>query len=359
MSTEAKKEAPGKPLAYAELTAKPNADLFAIAKEAVRLETRIRESKDAFTGALHLQAKTVAALKARHAKARDAREISPSKSFREWFAENCGGELPGRVEALAHVFNECVETGALDEAAFDAAAVDWLEKLSAILGAAKKTHPQNYLGAEPVTAALAALGRPGDAGKTLKEIRAAQKNAAKDAAPAKGAKAAAERPLNLNEIGDLTSTLAACAASIRAWTDPKTVPHIHGQVRLLLDLMHANPLFTPEHITPRRETPEGTVVDVETRVTKTGIVLQLPAPKPAGPTPAELTAWTLTTLNPHLRLNSVDEMSEAEARDEAWHRELRDYVRAVGEWPIDPARFDAYMQGEGEFAPAAPAVAAA
>jgi hypothetical protein len=170
-----------KKLTFAELAALPLGELATHLKKIVVVEKAITKAKDAFSSSLHFNAKCVAALKRAYTARLNARDIPPDTTFKKYFEQNAGGVLPGRVEALAVLFNALVLTldakgnPLLTEENFDGAAVDWLEKANAIVSAAQKQHGENWKTCDEVLDTLNALSKPGDALKKLKEVRKRQK----------------------------------------------------------------------------------------------------------------------------------------------------------------------------------------
>ena len=170
-----------KKLTFAELAALPIGDLATHLKKIVRVDLAVNKAKDAFTASLQFNAKVVAALKRAYVERLNKREIPPDTTFKKYFEQNAGGSLPGRVEALATLFNSLVLTldangkPLLSEECFDAAAVDWLEKSNAIVKAAQKELGDAWKTCDDVLDVVNALSKPGDALKKLKEIRSRQK----------------------------------------------------------------------------------------------------------------------------------------------------------------------------------------
>jgi hypothetical protein len=171
-----------KKLTFAELAALPLGDLATHLQKIVRVERAIEKAKDAFTASLQFNAKCVAALKRAYVDRLNKREIPPDTTFKKYFEQNAGGVLPGRVEAVASLFNALVLTldasgkPLLSEECFDAAAVDWLEKANAIVKAAMKEHGDAWKTSDEVLDLVNALSKPGDALKKIKEIRSRQKS---------------------------------------------------------------------------------------------------------------------------------------------------------------------------------------
>lgn len=178
-NTSAKAET--KKLTFEELSKLPVGDLATFLKKIVRVELAVTKAKDAFTSSLQFNAKVVAALKRAYVVKLNSREIAPDTTFKKYFEQNSGGSLPGRVEALAALFNSLVLTidangkPLLSEECFDAAAVDWLEKANAIVKHAQKTHGDAWKTCDEVLDTINALSKPGDALKKIKDIRERQK----------------------------------------------------------------------------------------------------------------------------------------------------------------------------------------
>jgi len=184
-------------MSYAELAALKVGDLATFLKKIVAVDHAVNKAKDAFVRGLQFNAKVVAALKRAYVEKLNAREIPPDTTFKKYFEQNAGGDLPGRLEALAALFNSLVLTldakgnPLLKEECFDAAAVDWLEKANAIIKQAQK-HGDAWKTSDEVLDTINALSKPGDALKAIKEIRARQKGE-----PAKSDTAEAVQPLTV------------------------------------------------------------------------------------------------------------------------------------------------------------------
>ena len=139
-----------KPMTFAELTALKVGELATFLKKIVTLDKAMAKAKDAFVGKLQFNAKVVAALKRAYVERLNSKEIPPDTTFKVYFEQNAGGTCPGRVLALAELFNSlCLTVDAngkplLTEGCFDAAAVDWLEKANAIIKQAMKQHGENW-----------------------------------------------------------------------------------------------------------------------------------------------------------------------------------------------------------------------
>src|ERR1043166_1543741 len=135
-----------KKLTFAELASLPIGDLATHLKKIVCGDKDIEKARDAFSAALQFNAKCVAALKRAYVERLNKREIPPDTTFKKYFEQNAGGALPGRVEAVAGLFNALVLTPdasgkpLFSEEHFDGAAGDWLEKAHAIVKATMKEH---------------------------------------------------------------------------------------------------------------------------------------------------------------------------------------------------------------------------
>jgi len=172
-----------KKLTFAELVALTGEKLYALAKETVKTFKALDKAKTIIVENLKFDAKVVAAMKARYTSLIEEHALPADTSFKKYFGDNTGGKLPGRVEALASLFNALVNTvpQLLTEENFDTAAVDWLEKANAIVSAARKQHGDNWKTCDEVLETITALSKPGDAAKTLREIRKRQKGETDDA----------------------------------------------------------------------------------------------------------------------------------------------------------------------------------
>lgn len=274
---------------WAELTklaASAPAELFTFAKAAVKQAVAIETAQAEFTGQIQFHAKCVAALKIAHRADVDARRISPSTSFKDYFKANCGGDLPGRVEAVANVFNELVETGNLTEEAFDAAAVDWLEKASAVINHARKENAKDYLASEAVQKVCKAIGSPGDALKTIKAVRKEQTDAAKAAkAPATAAPAESSNTFSLGTTDGLLKGICLIGAELRSFADAKRVHEVLEAMRIAGEMMEANPLvaaYFAAEVAKADAAAHGhekpaTVTEVKTSRRESGVAVFMPA----------------------------------------------------------------------------------
>jgi len=172
---------------FTEYVAMKAADLFKhVAEVAVKPVEALNKATDKVVSNLKDAAKAVAAMKRLHNERINARDIPGDTPFKKYFKDNVGGELPGRVEALASLFNALVLTldangkPLIAEEIYDdeGTPVDWLEKASAIVNAAREKHGEQWKGSDEILDMINALTKPGDAGKKLKEIREKQKGIA-------------------------------------------------------------------------------------------------------------------------------------------------------------------------------------
>ena len=173
-----------KKLTFTEYTAMKAADLFKhVAEVAVKPVEALNKATDKVVSNLKDAAKAVAAMKRLHNERINARDIPGDTPFKKYFKDNVGGELPGRVEALASLFNALVLTldangkPLIAEEIYDdeGTPVDWLEKASAIVNAAREKHGEQWKTCDEILDMVNALTKPGDAGKKLKDIREHQK----------------------------------------------------------------------------------------------------------------------------------------------------------------------------------------
>lgn len=173
-----------KTLTFTDYTAMKAADLFKhVAEVAVKPVEALNKATDKLVSNLKDAAKAVAAMKRLHNERINSRDIPGDTPFKKYFKDNVGGELPGRVEALASLFNALVLTldangkPLIPEEVYDddGTPVDWLEKASAIVNAAREKHGEQWKTCDDVLDMVNALTKPGDAGKKLKDIRERQK----------------------------------------------------------------------------------------------------------------------------------------------------------------------------------------
>ena len=169
-------------LTYAEILNLSVAERYALMADTLKLGKKVVETRDNFRAVTPASAKVVAALKRDHRKFLDDKIIAADTTFAAFFAQNCGGKLPGRMETLATFFNSMclVDDGGkplLPEAFYDAASVNSLEIASKCLNHAKKLAQDaktDWRGHNDTLDVINALSMPGDATKKLKEIRKRQ-----------------------------------------------------------------------------------------------------------------------------------------------------------------------------------------
>ena len=169
-----------KQLTYAEIQALSPAERYALMADGVKLGKRVEETRDTYKKVTPWYAKLVAALKRDHARFKDEKSIPADQTFKQFYAKNCGGDLPGRLETLAAFFNSMclVEDGRgnplLSETCYDAASVNSLEIANKCINHAKDKQGDNWRGCDDTLDVINALSTPGDATAKLKEIRKRQ-----------------------------------------------------------------------------------------------------------------------------------------------------------------------------------------
>lgn len=166
------------PLMFAALVAMAPAEIYKLAAGHVKISDSVSTAQDKYTNSLKPFAKVVAAVKRLWVEMREKRTLALDIAFNKFFKDNVKGDLPGRAEALAALFNSLVLTfdankkPLLAEENFDAAAVDWLEKANAIVKLAQKKYGDpGWQTSDEVLDVINALSKPGDARKTLQDIR--------------------------------------------------------------------------------------------------------------------------------------------------------------------------------------------
>ncbi|HTB82224.1 MAG TPA: hypothetical protein VK742_01095 [Candidatus Sulfotelmatobacter sp.] len=175
-----------KTLTIAEILAMPLAERYALAADGVKLGKKVSETRDNFNTVTPFYAKVTAALKRDHARllADKNSGLAPDTSFKKFFADNCGGALPGRLETLAAFFNTMcmVEDGRgnpmLAEDCYDAASVNSLEIANKVINHVKEqaqAQKRDWRADNDTLDVVNALSKPGDATKKLKAIRERQK----------------------------------------------------------------------------------------------------------------------------------------------------------------------------------------
>ena len=73
--------------------------------DGVKLGKKVVETRHNFRAVTPQYAKVVAALKRDHRRMLDEKLIAADTTFKDFFAQNCGGALPGWLETLASFFN--------------------------------------------------------------------------------------------------------------------------------------------------------------------------------------------------------------------------------------------------------------
>ena len=170
-------------LTYAEIIAMTVAERYALMADGVKLGKKVVETRDNFRAVTPQYAKVVAALKRDHRRMLDEKLIAADTTFKDYFAQNCGGALPGRLETLASFFNSmCLVDDPngkplLAEECYDDASVNSLEIANKCINAAKEkaqAAKTDWRGDNDTLDVINALSKPGDATKKLKEIRKRQ-----------------------------------------------------------------------------------------------------------------------------------------------------------------------------------------
>lgn len=189
-------------LTYAEILALSVAGRYALMADGVTLGKKVAETRDNFRAVTPLFAKVVAALKRDHRKMLDDKLIAADTTFKDFFAQNCGGALPGRLETLAAFFNSlCLVDDAsgkplLAEDCYDVASVNSLEIANKCINHAKEkaqAGKTDWRADNDTLDVINALSKPGDATKKLKDIRKRQ-NPEKSGEPAGDENAAVLTP---------------------------------------------------------------------------------------------------------------------------------------------------------------------
>jgi hypothetical protein len=253
---------------FAELTALPPAELFALGSAIPKYNKAIVKAEETFENSLHVSAKTVAALKRLYTEQQNAKLIAPDLAFSSkkankagFFQQNCKGELPGRVDALSALFNQLVLTldangkPLLAEEFFDGAKVDWLEKANAIVSAAAKKHGDPaWKGCDDVLDTINALsGKPfliGETAATLKEIRKRQKDT--EAKTGAGEGAEGEDAENAKSKETVPLTLEVAVAFIKAQFSAAADVPKDRQVELCVALYEMNDAWGNNDMTENR-----------------------------------------------------------------------------------------------------------
>jgi|GEM_PF-2795894 len=171
-------------LTFAEAMIIPLGDLAKSLGECVKLDTARVEKRDALKSRLPQFAKEYAALERRYNDLLNRREIKPNKLKKDFIEDYVGGKVPNGVIQMSNVFCSLVLTvdgngkPLLPEAFYDVAKAEWLRDGSAVLNHAcdvAKKKGTDWRFHEDVIELVTALSYPGDAGKTIKELRKRQK----------------------------------------------------------------------------------------------------------------------------------------------------------------------------------------
>ena len=168
-------------LTFAELSTKPAGELAPFLVDTVKTFGSLDAAKAKIEDTLQFSAKVVAAFERLYTERLNKRDIPANTSFKEYLKQNAGGEVSGRVLAMATLFNTLVLTldkngkPMLPEEFFDSAKVAWLEGSNAIIAKARKDNGENWMTSDDVLDVVNALSKPGDAGKKIKAIRKRQK----------------------------------------------------------------------------------------------------------------------------------------------------------------------------------------
>jgi hypothetical protein len=182
------KKAETSKLTFAELSTKPAGELVPYLVASVKVFGSLDAAKAKIEDSLQFDAKVVAAFQRLYTQRLNARDIPANTSFKEYLKQNAGGEVSGRVLAMATLFNTLCLTldkngkPMVPEENFDDAKVAWLEAANVIISAARKANGENWLTSDDVLDVVNALTKIGDAGKKLKAIRKRQKGEPADTA---------------------------------------------------------------------------------------------------------------------------------------------------------------------------------
>ena len=170
-------------LTLAEIQALSVAERYALMQDCTKLAKKVEETRDTYREVSPVYGKVVAELKRDHRRMLDAKQIAGDMAFKDFFAQNCGGKLPGRLETLASFFNTMCfvddDNGKalLAEEFYDEASVNALEIANKCINAAKalaQAAKTDWRGHNDTLDVINALSKPGDATKKLKDIRKRQ-----------------------------------------------------------------------------------------------------------------------------------------------------------------------------------------
>lgn len=183
-----------KKLTFAEMTALGE-KLHAIAKTVVSPFSKLDKTKTEISEKIQYFGKVVAAMKRLYQEEYNAGKLPKDMPFKKakngkrpgYFDMHAGGELPGRVEQLAELFNTLVlgigGKSLISEEDYDLCTAAWLEAANPIINEAMKQHGDNWKGCDDVLDVVNILTkRPSDGLKKLKEIRKRQKGEAETGA---------------------------------------------------------------------------------------------------------------------------------------------------------------------------------
>ena len=167
-----------KKLTFAEITALPRGDRYALFKSTVvKTFAAVNAAKETVVKKLHDAMKLAAALKRDYAAMLVTREIAPDTTEKQFFKDMAGGDLPARVKQLATFFNAMCLTGSealVPEAILDKHSANTLEKAAPIIEKERKLHGEGWTKTEITQAVVKALTEAGEATATLKQIRERQ-----------------------------------------------------------------------------------------------------------------------------------------------------------------------------------------
>src|ERR1039458_4980326 len=97
-------------LTFAELCTKPAGELATLLVATVKLYGTLDATKEKIEETLQFDAKVVAAMQRIYTERLNKHEIPANTSFKEFLKQNAGGEVSGRVQAMANLFNTLVLT---------------------------------------------------------------------------------------------------------------------------------------------------------------------------------------------------------------------------------------------------------
>jgi hypothetical protein len=178
-----------KKLTFAEMTALATGELHALAKTVISPFSRLQKTTTEISEKIQFFGKVVAAMKrAYQAEVNAGDKLVKDMPFKKakngkrpgYFDMHAGGELPGRVEQLAELFNALVlgigGKPLITEEDYDLCTAAWLEASNPIINEAMKQHGDNWKGSDDVLDVVNILTkRPSDGLKKLKAIRKRQK----------------------------------------------------------------------------------------------------------------------------------------------------------------------------------------